>query len=561
MKVEVSHAPEPEDAREHTADTTSTTTANDSAPQADQNDKPETPEASQGPSTAAKARQARDGLRVKTKRARSRILILIACLAYIVTTFTTASMGLQDISSYLKPRLEDARVNLRAQGNLRYRERMLYTQLDKLQDMRLRRGGFMETYEECLARGLLEANQQFFGLGFQYPDIREETIEWTEENCGRLLYTPQISGPTTQQAILNHWARTTDTARRVFEKTMDIVTSTWVRCINVFGIRSPKVNEHPVTSEDLPRGRVSPATRPDMPFGFSLDCDASRCRLIYLKTADAPADKATISHDEIIKSVLKADGLARFCTKVNYLQRTMASLALFFVPLEILFLVAYSAAGIYAYSLTPSAPPKTDKALHPSVQTIRRLTNEEKYAAVSMLLQFVAMLAHSISDSRGSEVGKSALYTGMFMTALGLTMFINLFFPAGQPETGHHISKTIKELRTILTSAVEEPVSAPVPAETSPKFNNHLTFKELQDLMSRSSRKASPARRESVSLATTVQEDVRSEVEAMREEQKHHAYVESDSDSDFDGEPFVDLAGGITPTTEEVEPDVVVVDA
>jgi hypothetical protein len=155
---------------------------------------------------AVAGRKPMNQLCMKANRAIPQLWVIIACLAYIATSITAMQYGLYTTSAFLGARLDQAQVELKAQGDLLFREQLLYGQFDKVLGSQLSRG-FMETYEDCLVRGISEADVHYFGLGFDYPDIRNQTVDWTTENCQRLHFTPQTSDKTPQQAVLTYWAR------------------------------------------------------------------------------------------------------------------------------------------------------------------------------------------------------------------------------------------------------------------------------------------------------------------------------------------------------------------
>jgi hypothetical protein len=143
----------------------------------------------------------------------------VACLAYVVAAIMTFRIGLHNISVYLKPQVEVAQLELQVQTNLKYREQALHIRLDKVMDTHLSRN-FIDTYDDCLVRGITEVDQQLFGLGFQYPAIRDPSIHWTVRECKRLLYTPQLWQPKAQRAF---WTRGTYRLRHITAKALNLI--------------------------------------------------------------------------------------------------------------------------------------------------------------------------------------------------------------------------------------------------------------------------------------------------------------------------------------------------
>ncbi|KAH7092092.1 hypothetical protein FB567DRAFT_516447 [Paraphoma chrysanthemicola] len=509
----------------------------------------------------------------KTKRARPHVLLLIASLAYVITMFAMLSLGTQNMSHYLSPRLHNAQVELRALGNMKYREQMLYNRLDKLLSTQLMRRP-METYEECLARSLDVANEQFFGLGFQYAEIREPTIEWAVDNCARLLYTPQVTSPvsTPQQIILTRWAVGTYRARLVATKMYHMVLYTWMRFVDEVDSHLRSIYPLPVDYQsDGEDHDLEPAPGhlgAKMPFGFSLDCDGSSlCRPIY----DQIPDKVTISNEIMETSIRKVQELGQFCDKLEAFRHLMASISLFFVPFELLCLLAHSILSIYLFM---TAPPRHSQSMNPP-STVKRsllqLTKEEKYTVMSIAIQLGAMIFCFTEERRKSRGRTGDMFFGIGFWMTGFMMLVNMFFPAEQFEYGENVFniwKTIKELYVLATSSHEEDVAQPVHAQVLDEAKSQdkelITGRQSQQKVEKSTPidpDMSSSSTPQISLDITLQEEFRAELDFLRRKPQQQAYVESVSDVSSEDEGFVDLAGGITATTTEVDSDWSVVDA
>jgi hypothetical protein len=518
----------------------------------------------------------RKAKRTKIKIARSRLLLILACLAYIVTVFTTLGMGLQDISQYLKPRLQHARIELSSLGSARFQEQKVSMQLEELLGTRLGHGyRFGEKYEDCLVRGLQTANQKFDGLGFQYPDVRQQSMEWTTDNCKQLIYVPQpMQLSLIQQFQLTPWASATYRARRIFETTIDVVALGWKRLATVLGIRPAKIAPKPADACAPARKHNLFPVHTRMPFGFELDCSGTDlCRLTYPRTS-AAADHISVSRDELVKNIRRVDTLSRFCCNVSYYQSFMASLALLFTALMVLPAVSYLAAGIYLAKGMPYPQANANMTQRP-VKDVNRFTPEELYTAGSLLLQTVVMILHMIVQLESFQPGYSTMITGIAMLMVGVSMAINLFIPVTpQLERFSRMREAFKDLYLMIAAELKQPAAVPPQANetvSTPAAAEEVIAEQSEEepapagspMPSASvSRTSTPARSLSVSLASTVQDDLRDELDTVRQERSYEASMESESDSDFDGEQYIDLTDCATPTTTEADShDAVVVDA
>lgn len=519
---------------------------------------------SQQASANMKARIYQGGSRLRTKaeRARTPLLVLIASLAYICTMFTTMSIGLQEISGNLKPKLADAKLALRAESSLLYRETFLQTRLDKLLDSRMSRS-FMESLDDCLTRGLQEANVELIGLGFQYPHIRNATINWVEDNCHRLHFTPQVSNPTTHQAVMTQWARTTYRTRNIVEGTLSIIKQRalvakqradliWNR---FFG---KTITESVVPEQQTANSVKQHITQPPlakMPFGFGVVCGETGliCRITYPRTAGQPPDKATISHESIARKKHTVKEVSNYLVKSAVFRQLMHALALYSVLPEVLLIAAYLFAGICAEERT-STHIRDRKASEP------RFTKEEVYAGGSVALQLVTMLAHIVTENLSGQGDASKCFTGIIMLLLSSSMFIAVLYPNAQVENVVNIHKSIKALYTILQDRDDRTV-IPVYLKQTDRGNaiaaierdglEEATTAQIDECKRRASAKSSWFRYGA--STTTVQQDLQATRDAVRERKTHNAFVESDSDSDVDHDRFIDLAGGITLTTTDGE--------
>jgi len=513
----------------------------------------------------------RKAKRTKIKDARSRLLLIIACLAYIVTVFTTLSMGLQDISQYLEPGLQQARVELRTQGNTRHREEKLSAQLQVLLDSRLGHGfRFGETYEDCLVRGLQKANKKLEGHGFDYPDIRNQTMEWVTDECIRLMYVPQPLHPSPQQVILTRWASASFRARRVYDKTVKVVASGLKHLAAVLGIRPAKI---PARAADLTRERDPLPVPTLIPFHFTLVCNGTApCRLAYPKTS-AGVDKVAVAKADLVKNYHRVEMFSRFCAKVNLLQTLMMSLALLFTSMMVLPSVTYLVAGIYLAKGMPYPQAKEDKAQRPISKNVKRFTAEEIYTLGSLLLQVITMIFHTVVQCECFQPGTFTLVTGIAMYMMGLSMAINFFVPiAQQAERFTAMREAFKDLYFMIVAEVKEPAAA-VPPQVNEAVDtpgaadepaNELSQDEVSSgesamLIADGSRMSQLPLSLPLPLASTISGDLRDQLDTMRQERMYEASVQTDSDSDFDGEEYVDLSDRITPTDTDADSDEAVI--
>jgi hypothetical protein len=345
--------------------------------------------------TTTKFRQRKDRLRSKAKRARPHILVILACLAWLITAFTVLSTGLIGAMRGLDCELEGATLELKAQRNLEYQEDMLYAQLDEFLPTQLGKD-YMETYDDCLARALQQADGHLFGLGFQYPDIRNQTIGWATDNCGRLHYAPQVSQPTIKQNVLNRWAQTRYQGRRFAGQLLQTTTHhvTLVRFwlakhMDFQFLKIPKqshTHEPPFVSMETPEGPV-------MPSGFVLDCEKSPCRPVYVPTTHTPTDKARVCDEAIAKSQANIQKLCDLWIGARGLRTTILFVVVLFKALELFSILLYFAIVFLTTGETPSSASHVKDHVSTYHKFMVQLTKEDRNLAFGIVGHYVAQYA------------------------------------------------------------------------------------------------------------------------------------------------------------------------
>jgi hypothetical protein len=361
------------------------------------------------------SRPSEDRLRSKAKRARPHVLVILACLAWFITTFTGMSTGLRGAVKGLEFHLQGAELEWKAQRSLLYREQILYSQLDKLLPVQLGKK-YMETYDDCLARALQQANKRLFGLGFQYPDIRNQTIDWTVENCGRLHHAPQVLQPTAEQAIHIRWAQTCFQGRRVAEKVLEatvhhvaLVRSWFAKYV---GSRFRKAPKQPPTHSLIVK-RMETSKHSTMPFGFALECKDSSCRPVYAPSPDTPTDKARISNEAVVKSRLNIQKLCKLWVEMGDIFNIVLLMAVLLMVLELMCLV------YYALIL----------ALTGEIRKSDAVTKEEHNAAYAVIGQIVAQVVLLLMQYMIDQTGCHYADIANTLASFGVSMLIALFTP------------------------------------------------------------------------------------------------------------------------------------
>jgi hypothetical protein len=533
----------------------------------------------------SKPRKPKTTYRVKLERARPRILLLIACVAYLVSALVALNIGLLNISNFVQPRFERAQLEHQSQSSTLRRKQIVCDRLEALLSSQLNRG-FMETHEDCLVRGLKKADYELLGYAFQYADIRTQVTDWTMENCGRLQYTPQVvyKEPSPQQAVISYWANVGYRSKQTAERALGFVKQIWGR---VFGRNHPKntsaANETAPTGNDTAKVSWDQRLRMEVPFGFTLNClPMQPCHLVYPLASALRSDKMGVSPEQLAKIKLEVGVLHTFSVHLAN-HRWAIEHAILVLLIAQSFLVLVGGTAIWCEPITAAALaiPKEKRTFLLWLQA--SCSKEEKYTAVSvivegMAIKALAMLEKGLAASWAEEI---VVLLGLANCMLGLTMLMSFFFATKRLEGVFGVYGLIKEIYLIARGrdvpgekneiAKPYPVTNKTTNETTldgdskekEKATETQQFKYIEKIANLPSvvmehprphhRLANPS--------TTVQEDLEVERRNLHEELKQAAIdagesevmSETDTESEPEQERFVDLASGVTPDITEIE--------
>ena len=383
------------------------------------------------------------------QRAFPRVAILLTCVIYLASSFAAVYVGFHGITNMIYPRHNQAVDEYMALSTSKYTEDALYKNLDTLLSSRLNRG-FMETHEDCLVRGLKEANYELYGLGFQYPDMRTQVMDWTMENCGRLQYTPQvvIQDPTPQQAVLTYWADASYRSRRMLEGALGALQQQarrfWNLLSSAFTDRKPSpITEHvPVsanTSGTLPLSRALPK----VPFGFALRCEPTEpCRIVYPSGSSKRANKVSVSREVLAKLKREIKKMRDASRQVKKAKWATEQVVIFFDYIHASILVVMFA---IIFGVAPFVIPKAVRPPPPS-----RKTEQIKIMPASLHFCFVGRLIQELLFSYPIQLPYGARWATpfqLYFLFVGNTMLLQFFITTWPRFENVNLAyKQIKEL-------------------------------------------------------------------------------------------------------------------
>jgi hypothetical protein len=495
--------------------------------------------------------------------ARPRILIQMVCLAYLATLCTVFNIGGQAMRGYLQPHIHLANAQIEAAKRLANQENLLYTQLEGLLSHPLPED-FMESYEECLARGLTSASEQFFGIDFtQYPEVRYQTMNWTTENCDRLFHTPRVLNDSSGEATITYWTRATYTARQYATKALARLRrkTSLIRTWLAGGKQSHVVIENKAENsslDDFPQ-------RLEMPFGFEAVCHLpSPCKLAY-RNSSVPTP-ATIDSGKITEEAKRTAATFSELDEIigGYMSLNVLSLISFSL-LEVMAILSYLIVS-YHLSKQTSSWCAVPKASIPPLRSFSGLRGEESYTCGSLVIQIAVSLARFKLHSFTTSGSRFLLPFNLALFTISVIQLFTFFLVDIQVEHIRSLFGSSMELCLIMLGRdLDTPIRIVSSPEVTASSNDRPS--PLGDGPTASDRSGATSKVAArfVSPATTIQEDIQAELKTIRARQgelrSSRFEIYSDSDSDTDDEIFVELGCSSLPTVVEKQGDWTFVDA
>ncbi|KAH7385968.1 hypothetical protein BKA66DRAFT_548650 [Pyrenochaeta sp. MPI-SDFR-AT-0127] len=511
---------------------------------------------------------------MKAESACQRISFAFARLAHFATALVVISIGLFHVSSFVNSRLERAQSLLELQSSVMHREQLLYGRLDNLLTTQLSRG-FMENHETCLVRGLDTANDQLLGLGFLYPEIRNQTMDWTMENCARLFYVPQpVAELTVQQIVLTSWARSSYRARKMAEQGLSFVKrnaqSIWSWLFNTGSILDSFTPSGPYQGyrkvhKDLNDNQF----HSKMPFGFDLSCERSHvCRLVFPHASNDRYDRTMIPAEVVETTRRAAAELFNFQTRLHTVQHTITVLLWVLIPLQYLLVIRYGASNFSTSMLDPKFLRTWSFR-----KKFKHWLQEEKTVLVSLVLELFAFGVCEIIKWGPHAGGEFAMIWGLFLSMTGFSILVSFLVTTSPWGDISRLCSYVKKLRLAIQDNAFPTLAGM--NETFPPDDQHSKDSDqdfhIQPGMTRNmlgELGLVPPKTHCVSslsqAALIIKENMQAEFKVVQEDQKTQTASEledeDDSESDTEDEDIVDLAGGITPTITEGDLDWSIVD-
>ncbi|KAL6711482.1 hypothetical protein ACN47E_004416 [Coniothyrium glycines] len=222
---------------------------------------------------------------------------VIECLAFLASSLLFLSSGLLCVSQLARGELNRAKLELMNHSDIRATEQFVYNHLDQFLDSRLTRG-VLENHTQCLERGIFVADDELFGLGHHFTDIRSKMVDWVEDNCGRLMHAPSVQSTSWQTDLKQYWSLIDHASRRVVEAfylaLKTATTDMWCRMVRRGWMDNASENE--IRRESTP----VPTLQSTRVSGFAVSCKSSGpCRLVDTMTNGPFMISTAVSEEDI----------------------------------------------------------------------------------------------------------------------------------------------------------------------------------------------------------------------------------------------------------------------
>lgn len=494
-------------------------------------------------------------IRSKAQRSHPRLLVLIACVSYLLLQFLNMDLGLCWVENYVVQQRAQARSRLESASSVLFWDQFAHQQLDNLLDTQLDRS-YTESYEQCYRRGLQTAvSQRLRYVLITFPDTRNRTMEWVGDNCDRLHYTPQLYPQSPLPSFMNIVRRSTLKAIASLKYKVAVLRSR-------LDSLSPRLLHHQQTTVLDPPDIVTQSkmyTEMSVLSRFNITClGLTRCEWTYTSPGRSYFD-TTQWHDEYADALRTA---SRWPYDFEKMIRAMryAQVALFGLQALqcgfFLLAVYFSRPQQQAGSILP---PKIDYAAlkFQARQAMKYLAlhGDAKFAMSCTALSALHTLALWYFNIMQVVYGRMQLPIGMFLfltNAITMVMFFCPLLWDSSPSVGS-FWRALQELYVISKGQEVSPVSSGEPSSPSqdapPTSSNPEPASEMKALH--------------ISSLTCLAEDIRRTYEALKAEQSKRAgsavdsehsaatLFEPDYDSDVQDASYVDLTGGATSTVSE----------
>jgi hypothetical protein len=469
----------------------------------------------------------------KIKRAQTPSLTVFACLSWLVLGLLSFELCLHDLSGILETGHKSATARFEALINRRYASLWSNRQLKSLERHPLD-GRLFEKHDECLTRAIIYADRQYFLVPYQSdPYVLNGTINWVEDNCARLSFTPQIRRPTANM-LLRTFTKVEEKAFQVYRWTKDRSYSTVDWLTYMF---HKKVLKATTKYKRTKRTHLSNAPT-QLPPNFELDCSRPVCRLVYRSSSNTTFSQPTQQNVQTAQKQVRR--LEKSIKGIRWAQFMIATLLSVFLPFGAL--LAMSTLLAVWFDLFPReqlANLYLKDYLRAPSQLSKKLSNvgllQVRVIQAQLAQLFIRVICRPIMTLASGDTVAAKLARPMPTLGIGLLfVFLAKFVSVRQENVGRFIG-AVKELYDIFIVQSEQPLTPSTGAEraTLPKDQDNTTTNKLPQASETATSIKQVVRPQfRVSPTTTLQQDIEQELRLRREQREREDEDEDENEDE-----------------------------
>jgi hypothetical protein len=393
-------------------------------------------------------------LKAKLHRSRYALAVAIASLAWLAIGLLGVIDGIHHVHQSFDARLQATEIRHQALETEYGTVSLIEKCLESVQSNPLQRRPF-ETHNACLARAINNGHNQFLGLPYEeYPTVVNNTVDWAEDSCSRLVFAPQIpmfkaqslfwrslDTLTENTAFFYQWARNADIESVVqsFKSIAKWLTSKLQLKTLVDNVESleveDKVRVDNILREEIERVKkaIEEAVILQLPPNYAFKCrEDSVCRLTH--TSHSSNTFTTLP-------MLSApDAAISTIVRLRKHEESFAKLSAWLNGLLLSVMVVKTTCMLSWFLVAASAEIALGNVVHQDNEFMNRLAKQESrtlevlgvqigVTALSMAWMFYWPQLNALSSYDWSVL---AVLSGI----LGASMLIIFFVPCGEGQEG-----------------------------------------------------------------------------------------------------------------------------
>ena len=470
-------------------------------------------------SEAAVSVATRTAAKRTARRARGPLLAVLASSIYLWTCLLLFKVSFSSYLGAISQVANVTEVRLNAATSELYKETFVHDKFEQLLSSSMP-DVYRENHRECLARGADLAYEHYYRLPFySYPAVRNGTMAWIEDNCGRVHFSP-LSVREEIPPFRRGWSA----LGYKFERRLRYVRDHVVRMFGRFFFKTSPVKPSPINSTIDQMSLTSSRetifdTQPiNLPKHFRFVCEFSRCRLGYIPGNSLDRDAA--DQEAVLRYQIKLKVMGRITGKVLSLIFQFRALQRVILYFQYMITGVWVVIQLYAPK-TPTVPvPGGILSMNPKLDFT--LDKKEAYVLRSLILQAIFLMAKRIMSTLEPVPYSVAVLRVicLFCSSIGVLMVTVFLAPNNHPEELRKLFLALFDLVDICYAWLKADSTANYSSDTNSEKSVGTPSDgsiSSSDSLSDESGNSPPRRKHHFTPTSTLQNDIRREREIMRE--------------------------------------------